>query len=85
MKFYKLTNDAFIVLITWRTRNTQFLFPSKDKNDYKSCVTYKVDCSCGPRYIGETKCNAEVKRNEHNNPTKSSEPSKHLGYNFDHC
>ena len=34
--------------------------------------------SCGSRYIGETKRNAEVRWNEHNNPTKSLEPSKHL-------
>ena len=50
----------------------------KDKNDYKSCVIYKGDCSCGSRYIGETKRNVEVRWNEHNNPTKSSELSKHL-------
>ena len=30
------------------------------------------DCSSGFRYIGETRRNAEVKRNEGNNPTKSS-------------
>ena len=46
------------------------LFPLKDKNDYKSCVIYKGDCSCGSRYIGETKRNAEVRWNEHNNPIK---------------
>ena len=56
----------------------------KDKNDYKSCVIYKGDCSCGSRYIGETKRNAEVRWNEHNNPTKSSEPSKHLRSNINH-
>ena len=56
----------------------------KDKNDYKSCVIYKGDCSCGSRYIGEAKHNAEVRWNEHNNPTKSSEPSKHLRSNINH-
>ena len=60
------------------------MFPLKDKNDYKSCVIYKGDCSCGSRYIGETKRNAEVRWNEHNNPTKSSEPSKHLRSNINH-
>ena len=50
----------------------------KDKNDYKSCVIYNGDCSCGSRYIGETKRNVEVRWNEHNNPTKCSELSKHL-------
>ena len=57
------------------------MFPLKDKSDYKLCVIYKGDCSCCSRYIGETKRNAEVRWNEHNNPTKSSEPSKHLRSN----
>ena len=60
------------------------LFPLKDKNDYKSCVIYKGDCSCGLRYIGESKRNAEVRSNEHNNPTKSSEPSKQFQSNINH-
>ena len=60
------------------------LFPLKDKNYYRSCVIYKGDCSCGLHYIGETKRNAEVRWNEHNNPTKSSEPWKHLQSNINH-
>ena len=72
------------MVITWKTRNIRSLFPLKDKNDYKSCVMYKGDCSCGSRYIGETKPNAEVTSNEHNNPTKSLEPSKHLRSNINH-
>ena len=60
------------------------MFPLKDKYDNKSCVIYKGDCSCGSRYTGETKRNAEVRRNEHNNPTKCSEPSKHLRNNINH-
>ena len=50
------------------------MFPLKDEKDYKSCV--EGDCSCGSCYIGETKCNAEVRWKKHNNLTKSSEPSK---------
>ena len=46
--------------------------------------TLKGDCSCGSRYIGETKRNAQVRWNENNNPTKSSEPSKHLCSNISH-
>ena len=48
------------------------------------CVIYKGDCSCGSHYIGETKHHEEVRWKEHNNPTKSSEPSKHLGSNINH-
>ena len=69
------------MVITWRTRNIRSLLALKDKNDYKSCVIYTRDCSCGSHYIGKTKRNAEVSLNEHNNPTKSSEPSKHLRSN----
>ena len=83
-KFHKFTNNSFRMVITWKTRNIRSLFPLKDKNDYKSCVIYKGDCSCGSRYIGETKRNAEVRWNEHNNPTKSSEPLKHLRRNINH-
>ena len=60
------------------------MFPLKDKNDCKSCVIYKGECSCGSRYIGETKRNAEARWNERNNPTKSSEQSKHLPSNINH-
>ena len=83
-KFHRFTNNSFGMVITQRTRNIRSLFPLKDKSDYKSCVIYKGDCSCGSRYIGETKRNAEVRWNEHNNPTKSSEPSKHLRSNINH-
>ena len=72
--FHKFTNNSFRMVIRWKTRNIRSLSPFKDKNDCKSCVVYKGDCSCGSRYIGETKHNAEVRWNEHNNPTKSSEP-----------
>ena len=41
--------------------------------------------ACGSRYFGETKRNAEVRWNKHNNPTKSSESSKHLRRNINHC
>ena len=80
-KFHKFTNNSFRMVITWKTRNIQSLIPLKDKNDYKSCVIYKGDYSCGSCYIGETKPNAEVRWDEYNNPTKSSEPSKHLRSN----
>ena len=39
-------------------------------------VIFNGDCSYGLSYIGETKHNSEVKRDS--NPTKSSEPAKHL-------
>ena len=83
-KFDKFTNTNLRMVITWKTKNIRSLFPLKDKNDYKSCFIYKGDCSCGSRYIGETKENAKARWKEHNNPFKSSEPSKHLRSNINH-
>ena len=40
-------------------------------------------CSYGSSYFRETKCNVEVRWNEHNT-TKSSELSKHLPSNINH-
>ena len=83
-KFYKFTNNSFRMVIMWKTRNIRSLFPLKDKNDYKSCIIYKGYYSCGSRYICETKRKAEVRWNEHNNTTESSEPSKLFRSNISH-
>ena len=47
-------------------------------------VIHKGYCTCSSRYIGETKRDAEVRWNKHNNPTNSSEPSRHLQSNINH-
>ena len=83
-KFHKFLNNSFRIVILWKTRNIQSLFLLKDKNNHRLCVIYKGDCSCGSGYIGETKHNAEVRWNEHNSPTKSSEPSKRLPSKINH-
>ena len=46
MKIHKFTNNSSRIVITWKTRNMRSLFPFKDKNDFKSYVIYKGDCSC---------------------------------------
>ena len=81
----KFTDDVLRIAITSKTRNILTLFALKDKNNYKSRIIYKRTCSCGSPYIVETKCNAEVRWNEHNNPTKNSSLSKHLQNNINHC
>ena len=83
-KIHKFISNSFRMVTTWKTRNIQSLFPLNDKNDYKSCIICKGDCSSGSRYISEIKRNAEVRWNEHNNPTRSSEPSKHHRSNINH-
>ena len=40
---------------------------------------------CGSRYIGKIKKCPEVRWNGHNNPTKLSEPWKHLPSNISDC
>ena len=42
------------------------------------------DCSCMQYYIGETKRNAIIRWNEHENPDKDSEPAKDLPEHPDH-
>ena len=64
-RFHKFTPNGFRIVIKWETRNIRSLFPLKSKNDHKLCIMYKGGYSCGSRYIGETKRNAEVRWNEH--------------------
>ena len=45
---------------------------------------YKGFCSCGESYTGEIVTNVKVHLDEHNNPTKVSNPSKHINDNVDH-
>ena len=50
-KFTKFTSNSFRMIITWKTKNIGSFFSLKDKNNYKSCVIYKRDCSSRSRYI----------------------------------
>ena len=49
-------------------------FLLKIKTIINCSAIYSRDCSCVSRYIIEIKRNAKVRWNEHNSPTKSSEP-----------
>ena len=77
-KFHRFAQDRFEVVIKWKTRQVKILFPLKNKSIYKGT------CSCGETYIGETIRNALLRWDEHNDPTKKSEPAKHLKNNFNH-
>ena len=46
------------------------------ENDHKLCVNCLGDYSCNSHYIDETKRNADVRWNKHNNRTKNSEALK---------
>ena len=73
-------------LVKWLSvyLRTQWLWVWVQLQSYKSYIIYKVGGFCSLHYIGESKRNAEVRWNEENNPTKSSEPSKHLWSNINH-
>ena len=60
------------------------VFPLKDKNMYRSCKIYQVDCICNDDYIGEIGRNVITHWGEHNNPTLDLEPVKHLTNNLNH-
>ena len=83
-KFNKFTNNTFDVRIKWLTQEVKNLFRVNDKSLHQACKIYKGICSCGEGYIGETVRNVEVRWGEHNNPTKVSNPSKHIKDNVDH-
>ena len=84
-KFDKFTNDTFDVRIKLITKKVKTLFRVKDKSLHQACKIYNGVCSFGKSYIGETIRNVEVRWNEHNNPIKKSNPSKHIKDNLDHA
>ena len=59
------------MIITWKTKNIRSLFP---------LITNRVLSI--KEILLVVHVNAEVRWNEHNNPTKSPEPSKHLRSNI---
>lgn len=84
-KFHKFTNNKFEIAIKWNTKKIRQLFSLKDRNPYPSCVIYEGTCTTyHTSYIGETRRNTVVRWNEHNNPTKNSEPANHIYHNPDH-
>ena len=70
--------------IIWNTTKIRNLFPLKDKNTHPNCVIYEGSCSCGGKYIGETKKCIHLRTAEHEDLKKSSESSRHLNGNRGH-
>ena len=71
----------------WAKRKIKSLFKIKDNVKHLSCVIYQGICSCRNNYIGETIRNAVTRIDEHEQPNRKSEPSKHIknnpGHKFD--
>lgn len=78
------TEYKFKFVVIWETRKIRSLFSLKDRVSHKSCVIYEGICTCGDKYIGETKRIAKMRFDEHDNPIKYSEPAKHLRQHPDH-
>ena len=79
------SEDSVKVEVTWKTRKIKSLFPLKDKVEHKSSVIYEGTCSCGDKYIGETRRNAKIRWLEHDKMSGKSEPSKHIINNVGHA
>ena len=59
--------------------------PLKDRIKHKTNIVYKGTCSCNESYIGETKCDAEIRWKEHcSKNDKKSEVAEHLLKNPGH-
>ena len=84
-KFDKFASDTFDVRIKWLSKKIKILFRAKDKSLHQVCKIYKGVCSCSESYISETIRNVEVRCDEHNNPMKKSNPSKHIKDNLYHA
>ena len=85
LEFY--TNGKVKFNIIWAKRKIKSLFKIKDNIKHLSCVIYQGICSCRNNYIGETIRNAVTRIDEHEQPNRKSEPSKHIksnpGHKFD--
>ena len=85
LEFY--TNGKVKYNIIWATKKIKPLFKVNDNVKHLSCVMYQGIFSCGNNYIGETIRYPVTRIDEHEQPNRKSEPSKHLennpGHKFD--
>ena len=79
-RFHNFTGSKFDLQIKW----IKTLFKLKDNCLHPAYKIYHGVCSCRETYIGETTTNVETRWNEHNIPSKKSNPSKHLNRNITH-
>lgn len=64
-KLNTFADGRFMFIILWQIRKIKSLFNLKDKNQRKSDVIYRAECTCGETCIGETKRNFVVRKAEH--------------------
>ena len=82
LKHYKI---RLLILMSHSTFNIGKLFPYKDRQSLLHSVgaVYQLTCSCGQKYIGQTKQNLITRLNEHC-ICQSSEVCRHLMENPKH-
>ena len=76
-KLQSFVHHKFDIAVKWSIKKIRSFFRLKDKNLHPACKSYEGICSYSANYIGETKRNVETRWNEHENPNKDSEPTKH--------
>ena len=74
------TNNRFKLNVVWNTRNIRLLFQIKDNVQHYSCVVYKGNSSYSENYVSENVVNVVLRWDEHEDPNKQLEPTKHLKY-----
>ena len=62
----------YIIIVIWQSRQIKSLFTLKDRNNRRSHMFYKGDCSYGDRHIGETMRNVRVQIVEQSNTCSDS-------------
>ena len=83
-KLHRFTKESFNIAISWTTRKIRSLFRVKDKNLCPACKIYYGIYECGEDYVGEAVRNTTTRWSEHNNPTKDTQPARHLKDHLEH-
>ena len=69
--------------VVWNAQKFQSLFQLKDEVQHLHYVIYKGICPFGETYVAQTIRNCKIRRDEHNDVNKNSEPAKHLARNIE--
>lgn len=82
-------NDRLSLNVVHTSFKIGDMFKHKERQPkmYRSNIVYKLNCSCGSIYIGQTRRNLHTRLNEHNTGTKlnqQSDVTKHLLENSSH-
>ena len=82
-KIDELTNNLYDMRIKWVAKTVKQLFNLKNIKSHPSCVIYVGTCGSSQTYIGETRRNARIRWDKHEDSKKESEHFRnHLGHSF---